>query len=164
AAGVVGTGSAGSCTNQALGDALAGGGAVTFNCGPLAHTIVITQNGGPYINPTTNVGGGGGRHLPRHHARPAVRPAPRPHPHPTPADGLQPGNPAGAIYNQGTLRLDDVTVRDNAAGGPTRVAGAIYNDSTGRVVIRQSQFLRNQSNQGGAIFNVHGGVLDIAGT
>src|SRR5262245_4419216 len=42
AAGVVGTGSAASCTEAALDAALAGGGLVTFNCGPVPVTITIT--------------------------------------------------------------------------------------------------------------------------
>ena len=40
AAGVVGTGTAASCTETALKNAVAGGGAVTFNCG--ANSVTIT--------------------------------------------------------------------------------------------------------------------------
>src|SRR5437870_5595977 len=42
AAGVVGSGTAGSCTNAAFTSALSGGGTVTFNCGGAA-TIVISE-------------------------------------------------------------------------------------------------------------------------
>ena len=42
AAGVVGTGTPGSCTEAALDSALAGGGAVTFNCGPNPATITLS--------------------------------------------------------------------------------------------------------------------------
>jgi hypothetical protein len=42
AAGVVGTGTAGSCDNNDLANALMGGGLVTFNCGDAPHTILST--------------------------------------------------------------------------------------------------------------------------
>jgi len=40
---VVGTGSAASCTSQAVVDAVAKGGVITFNCGPDPVTITLTQ-------------------------------------------------------------------------------------------------------------------------
>lgn len=43
AAGVVGNGTPGSCTEAALSAALAGGGSVTFNCGPSPVTIAVTS-------------------------------------------------------------------------------------------------------------------------
>ncbi len=46
AGGTVGNGTPQSCTEQALADAMAGGGLVTFNCGPAPATIIITQSGG----------------------------------------------------------------------------------------------------------------------
>jgi hypothetical protein len=46
AAGVVGTGTAASCTDAALNTALASGGLVTFNCGPVAATIDISPGAG----------------------------------------------------------------------------------------------------------------------
>ncbi len=58
AAGVVGDGTPGSCTNSSLESAMAGGGLVTFNCGPTTVTIAITTKiveGGE----TTIVDGGG---------------------------------------------------------------------------------------------------------
>ena len=42
AAGVVGTGTAGSCTEAAFDTAFAGGGTVTFNCGAAPVTITFT--------------------------------------------------------------------------------------------------------------------------
>ncbi|HEY7060244.1 MAG TPA: hypothetical protein VII06_02110 [Chloroflexota bacterium] len=42
AAGVVGAGTAASCTEAALNTALAGGGSVTFNCGAAAVVINVT--------------------------------------------------------------------------------------------------------------------------
>ncbi|MCP4417080.1 MAG: hypothetical protein GY805_10685 [Chloroflexi bacterium] len=41
--GVVGSGTAVSCTESALNTALSGGGSVTFNCGAAPHTITITS-------------------------------------------------------------------------------------------------------------------------
>jgi hypothetical protein len=56
AAGVVGTGTAASCTEAALGAALAGGGLVTFNCGAFA---IIDISSGKTIAADTTVDGGG---------------------------------------------------------------------------------------------------------
>jgi len=46
AAGVVGTGTADSCTDATLDAALAGGGLVTFDCGPAPVTIDISTGTG----------------------------------------------------------------------------------------------------------------------
>lgn len=46
AAGVVGNGNAASCTDAALNAALAGGGLVTFNCGPDDVTIDVSPAAG----------------------------------------------------------------------------------------------------------------------
>ncbi|MFN8528291.1 MAG: choice-of-anchor Q domain-containing protein [Anaerolineae bacterium] len=56
AAGVVGTGTAASCTEAALDAALSGGGTVTFNCGAAAVTIPIT--GSKTISRSTTIDGG----------------------------------------------------------------------------------------------------------
>src|SRR5436305_1450793 len=56
AAGVVGTGTPASCTDAALGTALAGGGNVTFNCGANPVTIVVSVHD---ISSITSVDGGG---------------------------------------------------------------------------------------------------------
>jgi hypothetical protein len=57
AGGVVGTGTAGSCTEAALDAALAGGGMVTFDWGAQPVTIVLTQQ--KTISSDTTVDGGG---------------------------------------------------------------------------------------------------------
>ena len=57
---VVGTGTAGSCTDAALNAALAGGGLVTFDCGPALVTIDIsTGTGTKTIAADTSIDGGG---------------------------------------------------------------------------------------------------------
>jgi hypothetical protein len=57
AAGVVGNGTAASCTEAALDAALAGGGLVTFDCGPNPVTITITTAASIGSTPTTVDGG-----------------------------------------------------------------------------------------------------------
>src|ERR1041385_5296359 len=60
AAGVVGSGTAGSCTDAALDTALAGGGLVTFDCGTDPVTIDITSGTGTKaISADTTIDGGG---------------------------------------------------------------------------------------------------------
>jgi hypothetical protein len=63
AAGVVGTGTATSCTDDALHTALMGGGLVTFNCGSAPVTIDLTNlpgaNGTETIAADTTIDGGG---------------------------------------------------------------------------------------------------------
>src|SRR5512135_2453701 len=57
AAGVVGTGTAESCTEQALDTALVGGGVITFNCGKVPVVIGVTKE--KVIAQNTNLDGGG---------------------------------------------------------------------------------------------------------
>ena len=57
AAGVVGNGTPASCTEPALVAALAGGGAITFNCGPNPHTITFTSR--KPISANTSIDGAG---------------------------------------------------------------------------------------------------------
>ncbi|MBE2221726.1 MAG: hypothetical protein IAF02_09310, partial [Anaerolineae bacterium] len=57
AAGVVGTGTPGSCTESALIAALAGGGVITFNCGVNPVTITVTSQ--KNIGANTTIDGGG---------------------------------------------------------------------------------------------------------
>ena len=57
AAGVVGNGAPASCTEAALVSALAGGGAISFNCGPNPHTIAFTSR--KTINTNTSINGAG---------------------------------------------------------------------------------------------------------
>src|SRR5262245_17303481 len=57
AGGVVGTGSAASCTEAALDSALAGGGSVTFDCGPAPALLFVTS--AKVITADTSIDGGG---------------------------------------------------------------------------------------------------------
>src|SRR5437870_711689 len=58
-AGVVGTGTAASCTDAALNAALAGGGLVTFNCGGAGTIDVSMGTGTKIISADTTIDGGG---------------------------------------------------------------------------------------------------------
>lgn len=58
AAGVVGTGSAASCTSAALTSAVQGGGTISFNCGPNPLTIALEQTL-DITAPSTTIDGGG---------------------------------------------------------------------------------------------------------
>ena len=66
-AGVVGTGTPASCTEATLNAALAGGGAVTFNCGPNPHTITLSAQ--KSIAANTALDGGGKVVLSAHGSR-----------------------------------------------------------------------------------------------
>ena len=57
AAGVVGLGTAASCNESVLANALFNGGNITFNCGPSPVTITVT--GEKVISDTTTIDGGG---------------------------------------------------------------------------------------------------------
>src|SRR5438045_606944 len=109
--GVVGTGSAGTCDENALHTALAGGGAVTFNCGGPATILIVHEQA---ISQPTSIDGGGlititgglttrlfkiavGASLDLNHIAldsAAIK-----------------GESGGAIANGGTLRLNHVTIQ-----------------------------------------------------
>jgi predicted outer membrane repeat protein len=186
AAGVVGDGTPGSCTQAALDAALLGGGLVTFNCGG-PHTIVLTS--AKVISVPTTVSGGGvitltgnlstrlfvvdiGANLT--------------------LDGLTlyqgySNMDGGAIYNQGTLTvLDSVFANNISTGGrggaiftdgPADIRNSTFRDNTAnaggggvsaigfnaRVRIRDSYFSKNLAENGGAIFAEVGARLDFSG-
>ncbi len=52
---VIGAGTPASCTSQAVVDAVAHGGIITFDCGPDPVTIVMTDDreGGQHISPSS---------------------------------------------------------------------------------------------------------------
>jgi len=170
AGGVVGNGSPGSCTPAALTQALAGGGTVTFACGPDPQTIILPQR--LTIAADTTIAGedriilsGGGAH--GHFTvqtgrtltldRVTVR------------DGGA-ENWAVWVADSATLRMVGVTVRDCARGGVYNAGGtvavsdsifadidagssgaAITNEGGGELTVQRSAFERNLN---GAIFSV----------
>jgi hypothetical protein len=169
----VGTGTAGSCTEATLDEALATGGHVVFDCGPTPVTITVTSQ--KTVSVSTGLDGGGLVTLSGGGTTPlfAIN-----------ADtslalaglvitGGRTGGNGGAIYNGGTLSVSGSTVVGNGAsrandyfGSPAN-GGAIFN--VGTVLIDRSTFSGNAvssdwciygtSANGGAIYNGGGTVL-----
>jgi hypothetical protein len=189
---VVGDGTPGSCTEAALDDALvtvgSGGGTLTFNCGPAAHTIPLTNqkvllpaditiNGGDLItldgtDQTRHFFAGLGITLRLQNI--------------TLQNGWS-GTSGGAIEASGAhVYLNNVRFTANTSfvnGGAiycypdadgfmviensifsqndSQVSGgAIYNDAC-PMTIRQSSFTGNNSGDGGAIFNATSGNIHL---
>lgn len=152
AAGVVGTGTPGSCTETAFDTALTGGNLVTFNCGP--NTVGITLTFNKSIMDSTIIDGG----------NKIILKAPNTY-HFLVYSGvtlslknieLVQGNssPAGSIQNIGTLKTNHVTFHNNKSSD---LGGAIHN--YGIAKIKNSIFTKNHAvNGGGAIYNDGGNV------
>src|SRR5262245_41788786 len=151
AGGVVGTGTPANCTESALDAALAGGGTVTFNCGPSPVFILV----GAAKIPTglTTVDGGGLITLSGSNSVQLF--------------GVNPGvtltlvnltltlgrgNDGGCIYNKGTLTLINVVVTTCVADHD---GGGIFNDGGGQTSIIGSTIRGNT-----ASFDC-GGVCDF---
>ncbi len=146
AAGVVGTGTAASCTDAALNAALAGGGLVTFNCGPAPVTIDITTGtGSKTIAADTTIDGGGligitgiGRLVGSSVGVFSVNPG---------VDliirnlAIGGGGEGGAILNSGSLTVADSTFLTSAVfcGREGDCTGGAIN-STGSVTVANSTF------------------------
>ncbi|MDP9372644.1 MAG: Ig-like domain repeat protein [Chloroflexota bacterium] len=164
AAGAVGTGTAASCTEAALDDALAAGGLVTFDCG--ADPVTITISSTKTITGNTTIDGGGkiaisGGGTVRVLAVDAgatleLRNV-------TIANGFAPGNisvdlPGGAgILNRGTTIITNSTIADNKGQCCTPSTGGGLSNEGGTVTIADSTFARNYvGGSGGAIENFNG--------
>ncbi len=137
AAGVVGTGSAQSCTDAALDTALADGGLVTFDCGPDPVTIDISTGTGTKIIAagTTFDGGGlitisGGNSVGVFSVNSGVNFTVE---NLTIANGKTTGV-GGGILNNGSLTVTNSTVSNSAAQrfltGSGGAGGGIWNDGT----------------------------------
>jgi predicted outer membrane repeat protein len=127
AAGIVGT--AASCTEAALDAALAGGGAVTFDCGAVAHTLVLTAMK-PLGQPTSIDGGGLitlDGNLTVTHFTTTV--------------------PSTLTL---TLTLTDVTLADNVATGR---GGAIFAHSGVAMHLTRVRASGNRADYGGVVYN-----------
>lgn len=157
AAGVVGTGTAASCTDAALDAAVAGGGLVTFDCGPAPLTIDIsTGTGTKTIDTDTTIDGGG-------------------------LITISPGNSAVAFgVNSGVkFTVENLTIAygsesDDRPGGISNDGTLIVTNSTftssgnsicgisngGTLIVTSSTF----SNHGGCIVNQHGNATVINST
>lgn len=189
AEGTVGTGTPASCTEAALDAALAGGGTVTFNCGPIPVTITLTTQ--KEIGQTTIIdgkglitlsGGGTTRHffvmpdgnlsligltLAHGAATNEIEGqggAIFNHGGPTVSGCLfysneAPGSTAGAILNTAIANISGSMFIENDAGGG--FAGAIANSGT--MTISDCDFNSNRGYYlGGAVTNT--GTLSISGS
>jgi hypothetical protein len=153
AAGVVGNGSAGSCTEAALRTALNNGGTVTFNCG---GAVTITLANRLEIKKTTTIDGGG-------------------------MITLSGGGTVNVIYNDSPLlTLRNLTIADGYLLLPASITGGPIVDGGGGVrgeyraslTVENCTFINNRvvsqatnialalDNGGGAIFN-HTGTLIV---
>ena len=134
AAGVVGDGTAGSCTEGALDAALAGGGNVTFYCGNAPHTITATSQ--KVITASTSIDGGD-----------RIR--------------LSGGHTTRAFYvNAGVaLTLTNLTVSDGVVTGAGGYGGGVFNNG-GKLNVINSTFSGNHADQdGGGIYT--SGALNV---
>lgn len=180
AAGTVGDGTPGSCTEVALDSALAGGGLVDFNCGGSPVTITLTSQKTITVDTTINgadlvtLSGGNSTRLFMVNLGITLNLESLALTNGSAAPGgaiynegivnitnvlltanLAPGGFADAIYNGGALSLVNSSLSNNIGG---LAGGGVYNNGT--VTILSSTFTGNQSAIAGAIYN-HG-TLTIA--
>ena len=168
AAGVVGTGSAASCSDPALETALAGGGVVTFACGPGPVTIDISTGTGTKIiaADTTFDGGGlitisGGNSVRVFSVNAGINFTVQ---NLTIANGKTTGGGGGGgILNNGSLTVTNSTVSNSEAkpafgGGGS--GGGISN--VGTLTVTNSTFSGNSTaTAGGGIVNAVDGTLTV---
>ena len=160
AGGVVGDGTAPSCTEAALNAALAGGGLVTFDCGPVPVTILLSGEKVIGLAQSTTIDGGGKITLSGGGATRLFSVSGAGSSLSLKNLALTSGNAAagGAINNNGQLTIAGSTLfANNAPGG---IGGAIYN--AGIATITNSALSGNAAaaaGLGGGIDNV--GILTI---
>lgn len=151
---VVGNGTPASCTQETLQTAVAEGGEVTFNCGAAPHTILFSSI--INLNVDVVIDGGGLITLNGNNGSPIFNIAAA---NTVTLRGLSiinAPNSASAIFNSGTLTVEDSSFQDN-------LRGAIYN-SGGTITVVDSTFEGNVTSSGGAITNEGGGTLSISGS
>jgi predicted outer membrane repeat protein len=155
AGGVVGDGSPGSCTEAALEAALAGGGEVSFNCGPHPYTIRLDTE--KTIEVTTRLDGGGrirldgGGHHRIFYVNEGVEMELRDI---TLTKGWS--DQGGLVYNAGTLSIQNAIL----SLGHGHLGGAVFN--AGTLTIRDSKLTGGSGDSGGGVYNE--GTLNITGT
>jgi len=165
---VVGAGTAASCTEEAFAAAVAGGGIVTFDCGPTPVTITVTSE--VMVSQDTTIDGGklvtlsGGQSTRILHIASAWNLA-------TPlltvqnltfADGFTTDVPnttstaqgGAAIFEDGgSLTVIDCTFANNqcASSGQDVSGGAINGQGVGTLIVEGSTFTGNSGSNGGAV-------------
>ena len=152
AAGVVGSGTPTSCTEAALVAVLAGGGAITFNCGSNPHTITFTSR--KTINTNTRIDGAGKITLSGGDATgffnfSGARSLSLNALTLTHAGNISsPSSGLGIAVGDGILSVSNTTFSQNTRGAISGFSAA------GVVTITNSLFISNSSNGfGGAIYN-----------
>jgi hypothetical protein len=175
---MVGTGTAGSCTNAALQTAATAGGVIVFNCGaspvtiPITTTVTFTKetvlDGASLV---TLDGGGTTRilYLDSDYNTPTPRLTVQRLAFTRgqgPATGGDTAQGGGAIYRDGgSLTVIDSTFDDNhaTATGQDLAGGAIYGfgGGGGETVISGSTFTNNSASDGGAVGSLNGGLTII---
>lgn len=163
AAGVVGSGTPGSCTDAAFDAALTGGGLVTFNCGAAPFVLAVNTHVIQTGDTTTVDGGGritldGGDTLQHFYVLQGANLTLR---RIVLANGRF--SAGGAVLNQGSLTVWDATLTGNDAdsGGS---GGAIFNDSSATATIRRSTLELNTANGGGGAIHSLGTLVVIRST
>lgn len=167
AAGIVGNGSAGSCTDAAFTRALSKGGTVTFKCGSTAKTILIGSE--KTISANTVIDGGnliilsGGNSKRLFNVKPGIRFTVN---NLTLANGHTAGQGA-AINSSGYLNMltvyhckfvNNIATQLGEAGG-----GAIYS-ALGTLTVNNSTFTGNKASIGGAIRILNSNLTVTAST
>ncbi len=160
AAGVVGDGTPGSCTQAALDVALGGGGTVTFNCGGPATILMLSEMA---IRQDTTIRGGeqitltGGLTT---RLFQVTAPAALTLSDITLDSGYSPTADGGAILSTGTLTLSNAAI-ENSQVGSLGCGGAIRSD--GLTVVINSRFNKNSAGFGGGAIctGATGAVLKI---
>jgi predicted outer membrane repeat protein len=163
---VVGDGTAASCTEGALRDALAGGAAVTFACGPEPVTIAVTET---LVAPDgTSIDGAGKVRLDGGDAVRLLRTESDAtvvlgglvfrRGHATHGDDPEGGQDSGGAVLRGwrsRLHVRSCTFEDNVADATDGFGGgAIGTASSGWTTIVSSTFRGNRSRFGGAVYSV----------
>ena len=182
---VIGSGTAASCQSDgarnALSNAVAAGGSITFDCGPDPMVMPVNTN---VTDQTVVIDGGGLVALSGEDLRQiflvtgsgdltlknislvdgsgfagAAIAVSSPQARATVKNSFLTSNDAGsanggAIYNTGTLEIEDSSLGSNLT---TQYGGAVFNNG-GTVTIRNSTLISNQALEGGGIFHSEGSV------
>ncbi|NJO06759.1 MAG: hypothetical protein HC876_15260 [Chloroflexaceae bacterium] len=166
---IVGNGTPGSCTENALRTAVQRGGTVTFSCGSNPHTITVSDD--IVVSTTTIIDGGGTQQGGRitisggnrtrvfrmeNQKNLTVRNL-------TIRDGKEPGFGSGGAINggwRGELVIENSIFdnNDGRAGNHEQGAGAVFMD-IGNITVRNSLFTNNKGINGGGVHIVGGKLL-----
>lgn len=160
AAGTVGTGTPGSCTEAALDTALTGGGTVDFDCGASPHTITLT--GTKNITTATTIDGGdlitldGDGSVSHFYGTADLTLE-----NITIENGDNSAGYGGAVHmDSGFLQINNSTFQDNTA----QVSGAVYSNGTGVGVVGSTFINNSATNNGGVIYLDGGGSYTDSGS